>query len=490
MPDKSDYKIQIYWKGDPGVENFVIRFNHEADMNTWRDQVQSLKKTFSESARNSGQTGTSDTELLSMKNQSTLKNPYIDDEAEEEDSQASTLVPGPPNLTASRNASNASLRSAATHVNGSNRAPPRFPLPDPAATYAPSLSLQTTFPPGANSPGESAGNSYFSPGGDSPQSTRSSSQASMYGFSRQTTPRLSNEDSKHRTAPAMGRAPSRDGTRPINGYTLEGRTVLRPSLPVMAGPQTAQQQLSMSQSRLRSVSTPDIHNNGGRPRYANGQLQPPVDVPVPPIPPHMAQHRGQINRSQTSSPTNATLPIRSNTQSPMLQRDKAQRQYQDQNGYDQQMLQRLQAIPDNEPRGYVEGSYADASLQLMNATSNSVPVAPTPPTNNGSGITYPSQLKVKIYFDPAPSHVTIVVPIIIKCRSLIDRIDSKMQKVSAASIAQGTARLRYKDSDNEMVAIKVDEDVANAIDDWSEAHSEQLRIAVVPDFGLYWHEVR
>lgn len=488
MPDKSDYKIQIYWKGDPGVENFVIRFSHESDMNTWRDQVQSLKKTLNESARNSGQTGTSDTELLSMKDQSTLKNPYIDDEAEEEDSQASTMVPGSLNLTASRNASNTSLRSAATHVSGLNRPPPRFPLPDPSGTYAPPLSLQTNFPPGANSPGEAAGSSYFSPGGDSPQSTRSSSQASMYGFPRQTTPRLSNEDSKHRTAPAMGRAPSRDGTRPINGYTLDGRTFLRPSLPVMAG-QTAQQQIPITQSRLRSVSTPDIHNNGGRPRYANGQLQPPVDVPVPPIPPHMAQHRGQINRSQTSSPTNATLPTRGNTQSPMLQRDKMQRQYQDQNGYDQQMQQRLQAIPDNEPRRYVEGSYADASLQSVNATSNSTPMAPTPAGSNNPGIPYPSQLKVKIYFAPGPGHVTIVVPIIIKCRSLIDRIDSKMQKISTASIAQGTARLSYKDVEGDHVSIKVDEDVAVAIEDWRDAHAEQLKSAVVPDFGLYWHEV-
>lgn len=490
MPEKSDYKIQIYWKGDPGVENFVIRFNSESDMNTWRDQVQLLKKTLTESARSSGQTGTSDTELLSMKDQLTLKNPYIDEDAEDEDSQASTVVPESSVFTTSRNGSSTSLRSAATHVNG-RVPPPRFPLPDPAGAYAPPLSLQTNFPPGGNSPGEVGGNSYFSPGGDSPQSTRSSSQASMYGFPRQTTPRLSNDDGKHKTAPAMGRAPSRDGTRPMNGYTLDGRTVLRPSLPVMAGPMNAQQQLAMTQSRLRSVSTPDIHN-GGRPRYANGQLQPPVDVPVPPIPPHMTQHRVPVNRSQTSSPTSGILPTVSNTQSPMLQRDKVQRQHQDQNVYDQQMQQRLQAIPDNEPRRYVEGSYADASLQLVNATSAPTPVAPAliPTTADSSGIAYPSQLKVKVYFAPEPSHVTIVVPIIIKCRSLIDRIDSKMQKVSGASIAQGTARLSYKDSDGDYVAIKVDEDVAMAIEDWGEANADQLKSAVVPDFGLYWHEAK
>ena len=249
ISEKSEYKIQIYWKGDPGVENFVIRFNNESDMNTWRDQVQLLKKTLTESARSSGQTGTSETEFLSMKDQNLSKNPYIDEDAEEEDYQTSSMVPGSGAFTKSRNNSNTSLRSAAIHPNGTTR-PPRFPLPDPAGVYAPPLSVMTNLPPGMNSPGEIAGNSYFSPGGDSPQSTRSSSQASMYGFQRQTTPRLSNDDGKHRTAPAVARVPSRDGTRPMNGYTLDGRTVLRPSLPVMAGPQTAHQQLTMTQSRL------------------------------------------------------------------------------------------------------------------------------------------------------------------------------------------------------------------------------------------------
>lgn len=455
-------------------------------MNTWRDQVQLLKKTLTESARSSGQTGTSETEFLSMKDQNSLKNPYIDEDAEDEDYQTSSVVPGSAVFTKSRNSSSTSLRSAAIHPNGTTR-PPRFPLPDPAGAYAPPLSVMTNLPPGMDSPGEVAGNSYFSPGGDSPQSTRSSSQASMYGFQRQTTPRLSNDDGKHRTAPAMARAPSRDGNRPLNGYTLEGRTVLRPSLPVMAGPQTAHQQLTMTQSRLRSASTPDIHANGGRPRYANGQLQPPVDVPVPPIPSHMAQHRAPVNRSQTSSPTNGNLPIRSNTHSPMLHRDRPQRQHQDQNGYDQQMQQRLQAIPDNTPRQYFEGTYADASLDLVNATTSPKPAASTPLLAGGAS--YPPQLKVKVYFEPQPSHVTIVVPIVIKCQILTDRIDSKMQKVTNASIAQGTAKLKYRDSEGDKISIQTDSDIFLAIEDWGDSHAEQLKSAVVPEFSLLWEEL-
>jgi len=421
-----------------------------------------------------------------MKDQPSFKNPYLED-AEEDDSQASTLAPGSSTFNMSRNASSNSLRSAGTQINGSARGPPsRFPMPEPTAAgaYQPPLSLQTNLPPGTNSPGDFGGNSYFSPGGDSPMSTRSSSQASMYAFPRQTTPRVSNEDGKHKTAPAMARAPSRDGTRPINGYTIDGRTVMRPSLPAMAGPQNAQQQLAMTQSRLRSASTPDIQpgNGNGSRRYANGQLHPNLEnVPVPPIPSHMAQMRAPIARSQTSSPTNGALPTRNNTQSPMYQRDRTQRQTTDQTSYDHQMQQRLQAIPHAEPRRYQEGNYADASLQVMKSSP-----APATVASGDLGINYPTQLKVKIRFDPAPSHVTIVVPIIIKHRSLVDRIDSKMTKISSASIYKDTARLRYKDEDGDYITIKTDEDVQIAIDDWGKSNEESIQKLVYPDFELFW----
>jgi len=102
---------------------------------------------------------------------------------------------------------------------------------------------------------------------------------------------------------------------------------------------------------------------------------------------------------------------------------------------------------------------------------------------------YPSHLKVKIWFEPQPSHVTIVVPIIIKHRSLIDRIDSKMEKVTTSSIAKGTARLKYRDSDEEMVTMKCDEDVQIAIEEWVNVNEDSLRNGVIPDFELYWNEI-
>lgn len=61
--------------------------------------------------------------------------------------------------------------------------------------------------------------------------------------------------------------------------------------------------------------------------------------------------------------------------------------------------------------------------------------------------------EVRVNFDPEPSHVTIRVPTFIKHRYLIDRIDTKVPKAAAASMAMGTVRLRYEDSDGDMVRI-------------------------------------
>ena len=114
------------------------------------------------------------------------------------------------------------------------------------------------------SPGDFPGNSYFSPTNDSPTSTRSISQQSFSQFTRQQTAagHWPHEENKHRAAPAIGLAPSREGPASPNSYVLSGRAVTRPSLPVMAASQHPQQQL-IQQNRLRSASTPDIHNPNG-----------------------------------------------------------------------------------------------------------------------------------------------------------------------------------------------------------------------------------
>ena len=436
-------------------------------MKKWQDTVRAQQKILTESARSSGKTGTSATEFSYLKSQPSLKNPYREvDEDDDDDAPPSyTSGPVPYHSSMSRNASSTSLRSMQT-----GRMPPRYPLQEQGnGTYTPPLSLNTNLPPAGGSPAEFAGNSYFSPSNDSPVSTRSSSQQSMYPFSQTQPPggQWSREANKHRTAPAMGRAPSREGPGPPNSYVIDGRTVTRPSLPAMAASQYPQQQMSSTQSRLRSASTPDIHNPNAPRRQANGQILPPDNVPVPPIPAHMVQMRAPINRSHTTSPLDAQLPIRSATQSPAMQQDHGPHAYQDGYGPHGQRLQ-------HEP---AQNAYNDMSL-----------ANPASGFSSENGLPLPPQLKVTIWFDPHPSHVTIVVPIIIKHRSLIDRIDSKMVKVSTASIAKGTARLRYKDSDGDIVTIRSDEDVHIAIEDWGTASEDQIRDGVTPDFQLYWQQ--
>lgn len=478
--DHGQYTLQIFWKGDPGVENFVIRFPDEPQMIKWRDTVQAQKKSLCEQARNSSQPGTSATEFNYMRDQVLARNPYQEEEdIEDEETPTGTMQSS---FTVSRNPSSNSLRSIAGPV----RMPPPFPIAEHGnGVYVPPLSLNTNVPPGtAASPGDFPGNSYFSPTNDSPTSTRSTSQQSFSQFTRQQTAvgHWPHEENKHRTAPAMGRAPSREGPAPPNSYVVNGRTVTRPSLPVMAASQNPQQQL-VQQNRLRSASTPDIHNPNapGARRPGNNHLPTQAEnVPMPPIPSHMVQGRAPLNRSQTSSPVDGQLPVRSATQSPSVHRDRAHRQYQEPVSYDRQG-HRLQQSFESETRDYHHGHYAEEPIQLT-------PQSTETSSSANSIMDYPNQLKVRVKFDPEPSHVTIVVPTFIKHRSLTDRIDSKMAKVTTASIAKKTARLRYEDSDGDMVRIETDEDVHLAIEDWVTQNERQILEGPAPDFELYWQQ--
>ena len=446
----------------------------------WRDTVQAQKKSLCEQARKSGQTGTSATEFSYMREQGLLINPYEEEDDMEEELHSSQIIgPTQSSFIVSRNPSSNSLRSTA----GLGRmAPPRFPLAENGnGVYAPPLSLNTNIAPGTASPGEVPGNSYFSPTNDSPTSTRTISQQSFPQFTRhQPVPgHWPHEENKHRTAPAMGRAPSREGPAPPNSYVVNGHTVTRPSLPAMAPSQNPQQQLIQQQSRLRSASTPDIHNPNGSRRPGTSHLATQAEnVPMPPIPSHMVHTRAPLNRSQTSSPVDAQLPIRSAAQSPPVHR--AHRQYQEPISYDRQG-QRLQQSFESEARDYNHGHFAEEPTQLT-------PPSTDTSTSANSIMDYPNQLKVRVKFDPEPSHVTIVVPTFIKHRSLTDRIDSKMAKVTTASIAKKTARLRYVDSEGDIIKIETDEDVQLAIEDWATQNERQILEGPAPDFELYWQQ--
>ncbi|KAI9875840.1 MAG: hypothetical protein M1830_007911 [Pleopsidium flavum] len=492
------YTIQIFWKGDPGVENFVIRFANEEIMRKWSKQVDVQRKLLSDGSKGSKQTGTSETEFTYLKNQGALmENPYREEDTEEDDveqaeQQQSAGYGEQSEFTMSRNASSTSLRarsatggSGPSLSQGSHRAAPqRFGLPE---NHGPSLTLHTQFSDNGASPAERIGNSYFSPTVESPVSFRSSAQSNTYPFPRQATP--SNGwpgDDNRFTAPAMGGQPSRDGPTPTNGYYVGMRTNQRPSLPAMTASQSAQQ-LAMTQSRMRSASSPDIHNNpnlSGARRYPNGQLQPPIDnIPVPPIPAHMTQMRTPVNRSQNSSPSNGpnSIPTRAATQSPGSQRERlvqhnyvshhGQQNYEDElqqhtmhpDQYTQ--FQQQQAMRHN-PRQYLQSANTTpAPCSTMDYNPLSAPLSAT----SSNELPTPNQLKVKltlVEFDA--KHVTLVVPSTITYRTLIDRIDAKLKRTSDVSIAGGTARLRYQDVDKDYLRLDCDEDVQGWIIDWKE----------------------
>ena len=473
------------------MENFIIRFANEEMRNKWYHHVLEQKNTLNGWLREAKPgTATSDTDFVYMRTQPNIKNPYEQEDDGEEDDER-TLVGSPPiggysEFASSRNASSTSLSGRSRATPGSsgtpvlqhlNRVPPaRFPLPENiAGSNVPPLTVATTFPAAMVTPDERAGFSYFSPSVESPASTRSSSQMGMYPFPRQHTPVTNGwtgEEKKHNTAPPMGRGPQRDDQ---NGYMVNGRTNQRPSLPVMTA---SQQQLSLAQSRLRSASSPDIQNTNStaQRRYANGQLQPPIDmVPVPPIPSHMLN-----NRSQTNSPVDLQRGVRTATQSPVLSRDRIPPQYPPQYGYEPSHQPAIR--PDPRVNGHPIHAPPNLAQRVMPPNLQTL-------TLQDEEIPCPSQLKVKIFFDPAPSHVTIVVNSSIKHRSLIDRIDSKMEKVTSSSIAKGTARLRYVDAEEDFVTINCDDDVKMAIQEWAEVNEESLRNGSTPDFQLYWAEI-
>jgi cell division control protein 24 len=466
----------------------------EEKRNKWRDMVEKQKMKLNESARQSDprSTGTSNTDFTYFHQNPPPQNPHDQVDDDEEDDDELTRIPSEMSAigahsdwssTMSRNTSQTSLRKMATGGSGpqmsqlpSRAAPPRFPHDD---IQGPSI-LPLTISTNVSNPGtpdERGPKSFFSPTAESPASVWSNSQGSTFPFPRQQIPVPSGwapDDNKHKTAPPIG-APMIHAM--ANAYTIDGRTVQRPSLPAL-------QQMPPNQTnRMRSQSSPDIQNpsNPAQKRYPSGQSQSPAEtVPVPPIPVHMVPMRAPINRNQSGSPTE--IQRRATAQSPKSSRDRLnQPQYTSHYSYDPS----TQSHTRSDPR-YFSGPSRSNTMSGMGERVMSPPLS-SAATNDQPP--YPSQLKVKIWFEPQPNYVTIVVPIIIKHRSLIDRIDSKMEKVSSSSIAKGTARLKYQDSDNEMVTMKCDEDVQIAIEEWVNVNEESLRNGVIPDFELYWNEI-
>ncbi|KAI9664716.1 MAG: hypothetical protein M1821_006164 [Bathelium mastoideum] len=477
------YTCQIFWKGDPGIENFVIKFSTEELMKKWALQVDNQRRVWIERPRGSdGRSyGTSETEFTFMQNQGALENPYRndDDEGEDED-DVSTVYGQQPRSEFpmdSRSGSRTSLRSRSTTGDSGQQSsssqsavrvpPPRFPM----NISAPPLTLRTQqLANAAPSPGDRGGDSYFSPSIESPVSIRTSSSSGMFPFPRQQPPTSAyhGEDSNRFTAPAIGRTVSRDG-QGMNGYPSNGRSAMRPSAPPGIGSQNAQ----TLQNRFRSASSPNIQNPLPANRAtANNYASPVPDVPVPPFPVHYAHHAG-INRSQSNSPTGASVG-RVPSQSPGAQRDRSfQPRHPQELHYPE--YEDSSAQPNGRPVAYPRSTTQPPPVQ------DSRPLSPRsddyPPPS-------PTQLKVKVHCESAGCTYTLVVAINISYQSLKDRIDAKLQRSTNLSLSSGQLKLKYLDEDD-YVSIQSDEDVQIAFETWKEQHMDQIVAGQLGEIELY-----
>ncbi|GAW27286.1 putative CDC24 Calponin [Rosellinia necatrix] len=480
------YSVQIWWKGDPGIENFTIKFSNEETMKKWAARLDFQRKRHTQAPTTSPEQPNTDFTWMKAVNVNGLDNPYAqqdDDDDDEEQpvlSQVSSASIGQSSNSGggvmARNTSSNSLRARSVTTDSSQslaslaRAPPQFPLPAPPRQ----LSVQTG---SAQSPIPRGGESYFSPTMDSPASSRTSTASTLltqngqYPFPRTSTPQggWEDRDTNRYTAPAMPRAPSRDGPTPINGRNPRG-----PSMPVMTSQQAAQQQ------RSRSYSTPDI--NGQNARRANTTTGVPA---VPGIPPHLhPAHDASIPRSQTGSPRQ-DLPIRANTQSPGIQRERTNQQNSQHGGtmaqFPIQPVHSRQATPSI---GQVSGSAVPQASAFDGRQTPSALGNAAPGNSLGSqDLPIPTQLRVKVSCD-AGTYVTLVVPFSITYQSLIDRIDSKLARFTTSSISKGNLRLRYRDEDGDLVTIESDDDIQIAFLEWRESASNTSANGV-GEIGLF-----
>lgn len=483
------YTCQIFWKGDPGIENFIIRFTSEDMMKKWAQQIEAQRRRYRERTRNSDGSragGTSQTEFEFMRNQPNLENPYARPGEDDEEDDSETLVGsnapswvGPsqpyPNghseFTQSRNASSTSLRSRSTTSESSgpppsaaaqSRAqPPR--MPSGSFANQPQLSLRTRNLQALASPAERFGSdSYFSPAPESPMTatSRTSSSSNMYPFPRQPLPQNGYYEEGHGatrfTAPAMGRPPpsQRDTTGSISGSISGGypAPAQRPGpRPAGAAGMHSAQQMPMAH-RNRSASSPDIHN--AQRAAANGQ-QP----PVPAMPANYQGFTHVSNRSQTSSPSggyNGTSPTSQHVYDPMARPDLHGAQY--------------------------PSSRTVTPVQRAGGT-------PAPPPSSGTPlpaeISPPTQLKVKVHAPSAAQVLTLVVPLNISYQTLKDRIDAKLQRSTNLTLGtvnggsgvppskDNVVKLKYLDEDD-YVTIQTDEDVLEAFETWREQRGGDL----------------
>ncbi|KAK5167254.1 hypothetical protein LTR04_000067, partial [Oleoguttula sp. CCFEE 6159] len=479
------YTCQIFWKGDPGIENFIIRFAREEDMKKWTAEVETRRRESRNAFRRSAgtqRTGPSSTEFTYMQSQGALENPYRQDDDADEDDDSDSTMPRYTlafNYPISRNGSSTSLRSRSTtgdsgpplHNGRVRAAPPRFA----AGIPQPSLTLRTLQLQATASLAEQGGQSYFSPSVDSPMSSRTSSSSGMFPFPRQQLPPNGYHGDEHvgrYTAPAIGRTATREPSGGHSNYLTNGRTVVqKSSLPSGSGLHSAQL-FNLSQ-RNRSASSPDIQLP--QRRTASGARPPVPDIPVPPFP--YAYAPNTVNRSQTNSPSNPPYAPRSGTQSPNHVRDRSRvRPSKDSSSFDHDG-------PISQTR--LDSRHAPTSRTATPAsdTRNMSP-PPLSSTPVPGDMPAPTQLKVRVHAPSANQILSLVVPLNISFQTLKDRIDAKLQRSTSLSLSAGNVKLKYVD-DNDFVSIQSDEDVQIAFETWREQVGLGQQLGQLGEIELY-----
>lgn len=424
------YSLTINWKGDRdsvGPDTFVIRFRSEELMKKWYDMIHTQRSACL--LERSTATNTSSTQLTSLAGMD-LVNPYAGQDDDDDYNRLSGTTYGESEGPMSRNASSTSLRQRSA-TNSS------------AASSNPHLS-QGRMRPSQNelrlntnqSSSYYPNESYFSPTdrdtppqSSVPSSARSSAQSAFPGY-RNITPVNTHEQNYRNTAPAMGRDHARG-----NPYLPNGRHPQRPSLP----PGSAHSANNVSMNRMRSASSPDIHPQVQQNRKYGENIP-----AVPSIPSYVSKQMQPPNRSQNNSPSN--LPYR-----PSQANNSAPRPQMGGHGYT------------------YDPSYATARGHAPQLSQDRTASPPTMSDGDGS---MPSQLKAKISFEG--NYVSMIISTNITFRTLTDRIDAKISRVTNNSIASGTVKLRYRDQDGDFVLIDSDEAVSEALLDWKETHAENL----------------
>ncbi|KAF8473362.1 hypothetical protein BDZ91DRAFT_770554 [Kalaharituber pfeilii] len=450
MAKNGNYTLQIFWRGDPAVEDFIIKHRNEETLHQWKTLLQQqvdLCHQMDSGLRSSGGTSkTSNTEFVWMQNSGSDPTDYgarSEDELTEDEDDDDAPDGYTPSYTASRNGSNSSLRSRST--TNESGPPPHIPSglpPNPHAgrqsrythqsqnstSHQPPLTL-VTYPsassPGTQSPDRAGNISYFSPTSDT-MSIRSSTVSGAYPFPRQPTPNY-HDEARYPAGTPMSRTTSREGSGLTATQAVAGQRLQRPSLSGMSAGNTMQ-------NRMRSASSPNIHHVPTQAQLARSPgMVPPV--PVPPMPQTYQAYNGGpavINRSQNNSPT-----------SPMQNSGPARH-----------------ASP---------GLHEQVSISRLNGTSSKSMPAP--------------QVKVRVSY--ANEIFIIIVPYNITYHQLMDRIERKIrycgtngQNTNLAPLTTGI-RIRYQDEDGDFITMNSDDDVQMAFDVFCDPNLTEGTVGIV-----------